>query len=316
MDGKKGLIFDIQGQSVHDGPGSRTLVFLTGCYLRCQWCANPEGMLPGQKIRYFAKKCKYNHLNCKRCLEACPKNAIKETGDKERPLIIDRNICKECQTHDCVKACYHDSIIVCSEWKTVDEVMKILNRDRFYWGDVGGVTFSGGEPFYQVEFLKELVKRCKNAYIHTAIETSAHVNTETFLDVMKNIDFAFIDIKHMDSDKHKEKTGVGNELILKNISELAKSDWKGRLVLRTPIIKDYNDNEENMHKTADFMDANGLYEINILPFHPYGESKWEQLGLEYPYSNVKAYPEEGLKKLQQIFLNRSIACYTGSDTPF
>lgn len=316
MEEKKGLVFDVQPYSVHDGPGCRTLVFLSGCPLSCNWCANPEGVKSRKRIMFRAGKCVHQSKGCVRCIEACPYNAITLSGDEENPLIFDRSLCDKCETFECEKACLHEAINLSGEWMSSDELMKVFNRDRHYWAGKGGVTFSGGEALMQNDFLKTTLKKCKDTHIHTAIETTAFASTDNFLDTFKYIDFAFIDVKNMDADRHKERTGVSNELILKNIEALAKSDWKGRVVLRMPVIREYNDSDKNVNAVADYMNRIGLYEINILPFHRLGDSKYAQLGMKYKYSQEEPTPPEKLDYIQDIFLDKGIACYIGSDTPF
>ncbi|MCT4606170.1 MAG: 4-hydroxyphenylacetate decarboxylase activase [Marinisporobacter sp.] len=309
---KKGLLFDIQSYSVHDGPGCRTICFFSGCPLQCDWCANPEGWTYKQKLMFAKNKCKATK-GCTRCINACPYDAIHLSDEQ---ISIDWNLCNNCKTFDCTKACYHEALKICGNWYTSADLMKVLSRDRQYWGEKGGVTFSGGEAFLQKEFLLEILKLCKEKYIHTAIETTAYTDPNTFLQVMDQIDFAFIDVKHMDREKHKKKTGVYNDLILKNIENLSHSSWKGRLVLRMPVIRSFNDTDENIHATVQFMKRLGLFEINILPFHRLGDSKWSQLGKIYPYRKEEATPPEKLNIIQDIFLNNDIACYIGSDTSF
>lgn len=319
----KALIFDIQGFSVHDGPGARTLIFFAGCPLDCTWCSNPEGRELRQKIMFASKKCKRSKYECTRCLDACEKGAVRvnpefdpAVGPDEEtgllavpPLLFDWDVCNACTDFSCAKVCYAESIKLSGTWMTQDEVRETILRDRKYWSDGGGVTFSGGEAFMQHEFVRELAQWCQANKIHTGIETTAFVNRDIFLETMQHIDFAFIDVKHMDSDKHLAKTGVRNELILSNISALAKSDWAGRLILRMPVIRDFNDDDANIEATADFMESLGLFEINILPFHRLGDSKYNQLGLTYEYHDEQPTPEDKLEHIQDIFLSRKIACY-------
>lgn len=308
-----GLIFDIQSYSVHDGPGCRTTVFLAGCFLKCRWCANPESWELKEKLMFARTKCRHTD-GCARCLKACGRQGIVENDQGK--IEPDWNKCKTCTEFTCAAACHAEALKVCGRHYTTGELMRIISRDRGFWGQDGGVTFGGGEPFYQKGFLTSMVKKCKEAYIHTAIETTAYVNPEDFLATMPYIDFAFIDIKHMDSIRHKEQTGVGNELILDNISALAQSNWPGRLVLRMPVIEEFNDCEDNIAGLADFMEKLGLFEINLLPFHRLGDSKWAQLGKTYAYQEYTATSQEKLEELQAIFLERRIACYIGSDTAF
>ena len=316
MAGRKGLIFDVQSYSLHDGPGCRTLIFLSGCPLRCEWCSNPEGLEYKQNILYSSAKCRNRNLNCTRCIDACPYGAISVQENGDIPLKIDYKKCSECTTFECAKVCFYEAFRIAGKWMEQKEVMDLLNRDRQYWGAKGGVTFSGGEAFLQHEFLKEMLFECKKAGIHTAIETTANISTNIFMDIMPLIDFAFIDLKNMDSQKHKEKTGVGNEQILKNIKTLAGSDWPGRVCLRMPVIKDFNDSREHAIEAADFMNSIGLFEINILPFNRLGASKWEQMGKVYPYINATKTPDEKMNEIQEIFLDKGIACYKDTETYF
>jgi len=309
---KGGLIFDIQGFSVHDGPGSRTTVFLSGCPLRCRWCANPEGRELRRQLLFSAQKCLCEKSGCQRCATACPRGAI--TVSEGMPK-RDASMCKGCGSFECARACYHEALRLSGRWYQAEELMQVLRRDRQFWS-AGGVTFSGGDPLFQKDFLLDVLKRCRKEAIHTAIETAGYAETADFLEVMSYIDLAFVDIKHMDSGLHKRETGVGNERILQNISRLSTSPWNGRLILRIPVIEGYNDGAEHIREVIRFMKMNGLFEINILPFHRMGTTKWTQLGLEYPYGRQPPGSEQKLKEIQQLFLFCDIACYIGSEVVY
>jgi pyruvate formate lyase activating enzyme len=199
---------------------------------------------------------------------------------------------------------------------TVSELWRVIDRDRQYWGGDGGVTFTGGEPLLQREFILAMLKRCKEGFVHTAIETSACVDTDHFLQAVNLVDFAFVDVKHMDPEQHVAGTGASNERTLANIRALAASGWPGRLVLRIPVIAGFNDTMENMAATARFMREVGLNEINLLPFHRMGDSKYTQMGKVYQFAAVEAMPLEHLVPMQRMFTDYGIACYIGSHTPF
>lgn len=309
----KGTIFDIQSFSVHDGPGCRTTVFLTGCPLRCQWCANPESWIPGKHLMYASNVCKWEK-GCKVCESVCPEHAI--TVSPDGPPVINRNLCSHCTSFECVDICPNNALKQCVKEYTSGDLLKVLRRDFSNWGSDGGVTFSGGDPLMQHDFLKEVLQGCKELQIHTAIETSAFCNTDIFMDIMQYIDFAFIDIKHMDDQSHKDGTGVSNTRILNNIRSLCKSGWGGRLVLRQPTIGGFNDSVENAHKVIDFMNENNLFEINLLKFHRLGQTKWEQLGKKYAYETKGDVTDTQLEALQALYLNEGIACYVGNHTSF
>lgn len=308
----KGLIFDIQSHSIHDGPGCRTTVFMKGCPLRCLWCANPEGQEKKERLLYRKSKCAGK--DCMRCIEACRQKAIEK--NPEGHLSIKWESCSSCLNFKCTEECFYESLVICGKWFTLQELMKILNRDRHYWGENGGVTFSGGEPLLQKDFLLSVLKTCKESFIHTAIETSCHEKTEDFLEIMKYIDFAFADIKHMDTVKHREYTGVDNVLILKNIRSLIESRWPGKLIIRMPVIEEFNDNEENITGTAEFMKSLSLKEVNILSFNPLGESKWRQCGMNYSYKECGITGHDIMNKIKDIFLQKEILCYIDYDTPW
>lgn len=307
------VIFDIQAFSVHDGPGCRTNVFFAGCPLRCKWCANPENFAARRHLMYSDKVCKWKN-GCRACQNRCEKGGL--TFDEEKGPIVNWDICNQCTTFECAEYCASGSLKVCGKIYTVSDLMKILLRDFNNWGSEGGVTFSGGEPLLQYEFLLETLKRCHREQIHTAIETSACVNSDHFLELLKYVNFAFIDLKNMDDEKHKEGTGVSNEQTLFNIRLLKKSGWDGRLVLRYPVIANFNDSEENAKKIIKFMKENNLMEINLLKFHRLGQTKWEQLGMKYEYESGGDVSNEQMEKLQSLYLDNDILCYLGDKTPF
>jgi len=308
------LIFDIQGFSVHDGPGCRTLVFLSGCPLRCSWCANPEGQLARPRLMVREAKCVHQHY---RCASACTRGAIEiSEGGSPYPQ-FDRAACRQCETRDCVAACLHQALKIAGRPYTVSELMAILERDQGYWGAGGGVTFSGGEPLSQPAFLLAALQQCQASYIHTAVETSAYVDLDLLLSILPWTDWLLVDIKHTDTAAHRAETGVGNEEILKNIQAVASAGWGGRLIIRVPMIPGYNDTAENLRATARFVRGLALQEVNLLPFHRLGAGKYEQLGLDYGrYAHLAPPGRETLRRQQQVFLDEGLVCYVGAETPF
>ena len=166
----KGLVFDVQGYSVHDGPGCRTLVFMKGCPLHCEWCSNPEGMRTNQDIMFRNAKCVNRKNGCTRCVDTCPHHAIfqnQEEGDDVQQLIIDRSKCIQCEGHECLSVCFFEGLKYCGEWRTVDDIMNVFERNRHYWGTRGGASFSGGEPLLQHEFMifaADCLPRSKNSH--------------------------------------------------------------------------------------------------------------------------------------------------------
>ncbi len=307
---KKGLVFSIQSYSVHDGPGVRTTVFFNGCPLRCRWCCNPEGLFKKKIMLHSSAKC----VQCGSCMSICPENAVTMHAGEMR---YNREYCDLCFSMECVHVCLHEGNSISGEYYTVDELIHRFNRERHFWGDRGGVTFSGGEPLLQKEFIFPLLKECKNQYIHTCVETTGHISSDFWLEVLPYIDWVFMDVKHMDTSRHKEFTGVGNELILKNLKLLADyNEWEGIIVPRIPIIPNFNDDEKNIEETAKYIKSLGLEVINILPFHRLGESKYRQLGQVYEFENCSSPTAEQMEYLKNIIEKEGLLCYVGYDTPF
>jgi pyruvate formate lyase activating enzyme len=217
---------------------------------------------------------------------------------------------------DCVRACLSKALRIAGRTYTMDELMRILVRDQGFWGSQGGVTFGGGEPLFQAEFLLAVLAKCRSNYMHTTVETCAHAKTNVLIEVLRWTDAMFIDIKHMDAVAHRSGTGVGNDLILQNIEAAASAPWDGRLIIRVPIAPGYNDTVENLQATAAFMARLQLKEVNLLPLHRLGHSKYKQLGLDYAYAQVPTPSGEVMSSYQRIFETAGLQCYIGSETPF
>lgn len=304
---KTGLVFDIQSFSVHDGPGIRTLIFLKGCPLRCLWCANPEGQKLFPEVRYHVMKC----VGCLACAEVCPHGAITlfseacREGKKQPKICIDREKCAKCLGLECVAACPNGALQLTGKLMTVEEVVKAVKRDLPFYRGKGGVTLSGGDPVYQPEFAIELLQACKEEYVNTAIESAMFAKREKIEKFLPVTDLFLTDIKHMNSKKHKELTGVPNELILKNIALTAR--YKPVLV-RVPIIPGSNDDDKNMAATAAFCLEYGITRINILPYHKLGVSKYEQLGMEYLQEEIETPDDDKMEHIKEIMEDMGVTC--------
>lgn len=285
----KGLIFDIQRYSIHDGPGIRTLVFMKGCPLRCLWCSNPESQSASKEMIFYSSQC----IGCGSCIEVCP------TGAAQREdLGAAKQLCEDCGA--CVKVCPSTARKMAGRTVSVEEILAEVKKDTpFYRRSSGGITISGGEPLMQVDFVANLLKRCGEMGIHTAIETCGFSGPESLRQVLQYVDLALFDLKHMDSRRHKELTGVGNEVILKNAAITAKTGRK--TVFRVPIIPGYNDDEENIKGIAAFvssLDSTG--EVHLIPYHRLGESKYTSLGKEYPLAHLKTLDKDSLRVQSRI----------------
>ncbi|MEI8007318.1 MAG: glycyl-radical enzyme activating protein [Bacteroidota bacterium] len=307
-----GYIFDIQGFSVHDGPGCRTLIFLKGCPLRCLWCSNPEGIKPFPEPLYKESKCLFDLF----CVEACPYQAITvHGGNGDQKLEFDRKKCSECRTYDCAKACLTGALAKGGYFMTLDELYARIVHDRQYWGDQGGITLTGGEPFAQPEFTGALLQKCFKAFIHTAVETCGNIPWKDIQPSLQWLEWIFFDLKHMDGAVHQELTGVSNKLILEN-ARLIASGFDGRLVFRLPLVPGMNDSEENIKATARFILSTGKNELNILPVHHLGREKYLLAGYTYKLPDLDMIPREKLLAVQNLFTRFGVKCYLGSETPF
>ncbi|MFZ7103257.1 MAG: glycyl-radical enzyme activating protein [Peptococcaceae bacterium] len=295
MTGINGYLMEPQNFSVNDGNGIRTIIFLAGCPLSCQWCANPEGQTDSPKVAYYRRTC----LSCGKCVRVCPNGVgidLNNPGERQN--------CKSCGL--CVKFCPTNSrkkLVYCS---TSEEILEIIERQRiFYRYSGGGVTFSGGEATLQADLLRELVFKLYDKAIDLALETSGYFNFTAIKDILEKLNLIFVDIKHMDDSKHREYTGVGNKMILQNISRF--KELKVPVVVRIPVIGGVNSNTENISKTARFVKANlADPQIELLPYHLFGESKYEALGLLKPSNRFKAPEPEYLRSLQRIVENEGV----------
>jgi pyruvate formate lyase activating enzyme len=304
----EGIIFDIQGFSVHDGPGCRTLIFLKGCSLRCAWCSNPEGLQHHPEPLYNVSKCIFDNL----CIGACPEKAIVPGN---QTLHFDRILCRDCTTYDCARVCCTSAIRIGGYNISGDAIMKKIERDRQYWGKDGGITLTGGEPFLQPEFVRSLLERCHRAFIHTAVETCGNVPWQNIESSLDYLDWIFFDLKQMDDSKHSDITGAGNGLILENARKLA-SVFKGRLVFRLPVVPGLNDSKEHILQVAAFLNSIGKDEINILPAHHLGREKYNLLGLRYYTDSFASPSKESMSEIRSILEEHNINCYIDADTPF
>ena len=294
-----GIIFNIQKFSVNDGPGIRTTVFLKGCPLRCKWCANPESQLIQTQILWDQKKC----INCHHCIETCPKNAMK-TIDKS--IKINHSLCSGCKK--CVYECPKNALSAQGEQKSVEEVLKIVLQDQaFYEESGGGLTLSGGELLLQPEFSRELLLAAKEEGIHTCCETTGFATEETFDHVMEYVDYILFDMKHWNTDKHIEGTGVSNKLPLLNMKHAIAN---GKTVLvRIPVIPGFNDSLDDAKEFSKELHDIGVNKCQLLPFHQFGENKYHLLNIKYDYENVPSYHPEDLKEYLNIFKENNINAF-------
>ena len=302
----KAIIGKIDEYAVHDGPGTRALVFLKGCLLRCKWCQNPELIKFEPEIWFHKVLCK----RCGLCQEVCPANAINlENDDLHR---IDREKCLGFECGKCVEVCPYNALRIVGYEMTAEGLWRQLAKYKgFFQGTKGGITLTGGDPLHLPDFSAEVLELCKRDNIHTAIETSLYGSYQNLRKIARYCDLILADIKHMDSEKHKEGTGVPNKVILENFRRL-NEDFEGEIVVRIPLIPGYNDDEENIRKTAEFLaPLERVKGIDLLPFNAFPVTKYEALGIDWAYRGVRKQSDEHLNRLCEIVKSYKTHCTIG-----
>ncbi|MCX5834924.1 MAG: glycyl-radical enzyme activating protein [Deltaproteobacteria bacterium] len=299
---KKGLVFNVQRFSIHDGPGIRTTVFMKGCPMKCLWCSNPES-------QDFFQNLIVRNLNCKgcgACVSVCPQGAIKMSDRKGRQ--IDWGKCNQCLI--CADVCIYNSLNVCGMYVDIKDVLDEVMRDMdFYKNSGGGVTISGGEALLQAEFVAAVIAACKKMEIHTVLDTTGYAPWAKMKAVLKFVDLVLFDLKHLDCVQHRKATSVGNELILENMNRTAK---ERRIWLRMPVISGFNDSEQDIQKIAILGKSLNVIKISLLPYHEGGKTKCEQMGKVYPLRRVKVPTDEHMQRLKELIEGEGVICTIGS----
>jgi len=278
-----GLIFDIVRGSLVDGPGIRTTVFFKGCNLKCAWCHNPESQSFEKQMFFYKDKC----ISCGKCKEICPHHLEK------------CYYCGKCELY-----CPQNARQICGKEYFAEEVLKEILKDKsFYENSNGGVTFSGGESMLQIDFLEEILKKCKENGIHTAIDTAGAVPWKYFERVMPYTDLFLYDVKCISDDLHIERTGVSNKLILENLKKMSDNilsgNYKGDIIIRIPVIGGFNDNIHEMHKIVEFLKDIKYKYVELLPYHKIGEHKYEALNMDS--KNFSVPEKEYIVMLRKVF---------------
>jgi len=275
----KGLIFNIQRFSIHDGQGIRTTVFFKGCNLDCWWCHNPESKKNFPELLFYYEKC----ILCLTCVKNCPTGAL-SFNEKEKKIFYDKEKCKKC--FKCSEVCPTESIVKCGEYKDVYEVVnEVMKDEEFYITSNGGVTVSGGEPLLQSDFVSELFKELKKKKVHTAIETAGCVKWELFEKVLPYTDIFLYDFKSGDAEKLKKATGGDINLITENLKKLIKRNKE--VIIRIPVVPDFNSNEEEITKITEILnEIKNKVKVELLKFNFLGKNKYKALNMTFPYKEI------------------------------
>jgi len=264
---QKGFVFDVKRYATDDGPGIRTTVFLKGCPLHCWWCHNPEGQNPKPELMYKRTRCKSSG----ECVKSCPNGAISKGTQY---VSINRNLCNSCGK--CALACPSDALVLVGRAVSADEILKEIQKDATFFDESGGgVTFSGGEPLMQPDFLEGLLEGCKDRNIRTAVDTCGYASYKTIERIRDKVDLFLYDIKSMDDWTHRKYTGVSNRLIVQNFKILAKNG--SSISVRFPVIPGVNDTAKNVARTGELLLSCGVKQVCLLPFHRAGIEKYRSL---------------------------------------
>ncbi|MFX1452341.1 MAG: glycyl-radical enzyme activating protein [Promethearchaeota archaeon] len=297
---KMATLFEIQKFSTEDGPGIRTTVFFKQCPLKCIWCHNPESILKESQLEWFEHKC----IGCKTCIETCQQKAL--SFDKDG-LHIDREKCTNCG--ECAEECPSTALNMLGKlWKLEDLYYEIEKDKVYYTKSNGGITVSGGEPTQQPEFLADFLKKCKENGISTALDTCGYASKKVYEEILQYVDLVLLDIKHIDSEKHKEYTGVPNETILENaiwISNYLKEKSK-KMWIRTPVIPRYTATDENIKGIGEFI-VNKLENFperwDLLSFNRLCVDKYSRLGLNWILKDEPLMTKQEMEHFFEIAKN-------------
>ena len=289
-----GRIFDVRRFSTHDGGGIRTTVFFKGCPLRCAWCHNPEGIDFGRRPLWFAGKC----IGCGSCAEAARFGGVRRT---ETGIAVDP--AAEEDWDAILDACPTGALRWDSRDVRVDDLMELIRRDMpFYAHGGGGATLSGGDPLMQADFARELLLRCREEGVHTAIETELHAPEEAVQAVLPLVDLIYADLKLLDGGLHRHWTGVGNERILSNLEALLTGPLSERLILRTPLIPEITATEENLRAIAAWLARrNSAVRWELLNYNPLAAAKYPLVGREYSLQeNLPRFSAEQMEAFAEL----------------
>jgi len=308
-----GKVYDIQGFSVHDGPGIRTTVFFKGCPLRCPWCHSPESQQFDSQLSWMSARCPGLEI-CRECIDVCRKGAIvpqepasdDRTGALIRRIRIDRSVCDDCG--DCVLACTRKALETCgTDYTLASLVERVLKDVPFYEQSGGGVTLSGGEPLCQPSFVLQFLQALKQNRIHTALDTTGYAAFDILERALPLTDLFLYDLKHMDSARHRDATGVPNGLILENAEKIAGSG--GKIQIRIPVIPNFNDSEENIRATGSFCRSLGkaVVLIQLLPYHSLGAMKHLRIGSGNVVLEADPPADKAVSKIKRILESFGLA---------
>lgn len=296
-----GTVLNIQRGSFHDGPGVRTTVFLKGCPLRCPWCHNPESLAFEPEVLVRAERC----MGCGACGEVCGRPG----GPLPAGSVLGSLGCAACRR--CAEVCPAGAREIAGRTLTTADVLDEVRRDRLVYEESGGgVTFSGGEPLAQPEFLLACLEACRRDGLHTAVDTCGLARREVVAAVAELADVLLWDLKLLDPRRHEELTGAPLAPILDNLATAAA---RGATVwLRLPIVPGYTDDEASVRAAARLAGTlPAVRRVSLLPYHATGLGKLGRLGRGTSGPAIPALSSERLAELAALFGPSGIAVTIG-----
>ena len=288
----RGMIFDIQRFSVHDGPGIRTTVFFIGCAARCGWCHNPESLSNAPRLMFYPERC----AGCGKCLALCPRAAHSAGGGNR---FFDRNRCEACGA--CAAECFSGALAITGRSAGIDEIMFQIMEDKIYYDrSGGGATLSGGEPVLQTDFCGALLKRLKEENVHTCLQTSGFYPYEKIEKLLPYVDLIMYDLKAVSEKIYEEHIHGDMRLCFGNLVSLGGAGVP--LVVRTPVVGGVNDFEDEIKKIAEKISGlNNLLYYQLVPYHGLARAKYEALGAAF--TDYAAPSFEKIGALEKIASN-------------
>jgi pyruvate formate lyase activating enzyme len=291
IDDIRGIVFDIQRYSLHDGPGLRTNVFLKGCALSCRWCSNPEARQFQPEIAFFERTC----FLCGDCVPICSEAAIVMD---DHTVTWDRSMCNQCGR--CAEVCLAHAFSLIGKDMTAGAVVAQVLRDTAFYSAQGGLTLTGGEPTLQPEFAEAILRLSKAEGLHTAIETCGAVRWQNINRLLPYLDLVLFDLKHVDEAVHQQFTGASNRIILDNLRRTAQAG--ANLVVRVPLIPEFNTDRMSLAGIAEFVQSlKVVREIHVLAYHTLGKAKYRALGIPYELGQYAPMKHEEAEQLAHVF---------------
>lgn len=297
-------VFEIERFATADGPGIRTVVFLKGCNLRCSWCQNPESQAAEPQVMYYPDKC----VACGKCVEACPVDAV--IVDPKLGYVTDHSCCTLCAA--CVDACFYGARKIVGTAYSSEELVETIRRDQSYYRDSGGgVTFSGGEPLLQIDGLVEAATALRREGIHVAVETAGNVPWKVWERLLAVVDLVYFDLKAYDRDLHTKVTGVANDRIKENIARVSKRGTP--IVVRIPVVPGINNGNDEIAAMFGFLrERTSVRDVELLPFHRLGLTKYAGLGMPYELDGIESLTEEACRPFAELGLSYGLNIRVGA----